>query len=86
MKQNRCCFYRQKNAGTGWHKTNLGRHWRFPERLSDSLNRKGTIGMMPTRHEECRAAFAAGAQAQLTGEAAVPVHATGQPAPDQWPV
>lgn len=38
--------------------------------LSDSLNRMGTIEWMPTRHEEV-AAFAAGAQAQLTGELAV---------------
>lgn len=33
--------------------------------LSDSLNRMGTIDWMPTRHEEV-AAFAAGAEAQLT--------------------
>lgn len=38
--------------------------------LSDSLNRMGTIDWMPTRHEEV-AAFAAGAEAQLTGELAV---------------
>lgn len=38
--------------------------------LSDSLNRMGTIARMPTRHEEV-AAFAAGAEAQLTGELAV---------------
>lgn len=38
--------------------------------LSDSLNRMGTIEWMPTRHEEV-AAFAAGAEAQLTGELAV---------------
>ncbi len=38
--------------------------------LSDSLNRMGTIQWMPTRHEEV-AAFAAGAEAQLTGELAV---------------
>jgi pyruvate dehydrogenase (quinone) len=38
--------------------------------LSDSLNRMGTIAWMPTRHEEV-AAFAAGAEAQLTGELAV---------------
>ena len=35
--------------------------------LSDSLNRMGTIDWMPTRHEEV-AAFAAGAEAQLTGD------------------
>ncbi|RRA45928.1 endonuclease VIII [Cronobacter sakazakii] len=34
--------------------------------LSDSLNRMGTIEWMSTRHEEV-AAFAAGAEAQLTG-------------------
>ncbi|MGS9064370.1 thiamine pyrophosphate-binding protein, partial [Salmonella enterica subsp. enterica serovar Infantis] len=34
--------------------------------LSDSLYRMGTIEWMPTRHGEV-AAFAAGAQAQLTG-------------------
>ena len=38
--------------------------------LSDSLNRMGTVAWMPTRHEEV-AAFAAGAEAQLTGELAV---------------
>ncbi len=38
--------------------------------LSDSLNRMGTIEWMPTRHEEV-AAFAAGAEAQLSGELAV---------------
>ncbi|WP_333894169.1 ubiquinone-dependent pyruvate dehydrogenase [Atlantibacter hermannii] len=38
--------------------------------LSDSLNRMGTIDWMPTRHEEV-AAFAAGAEAQLTGNLAV---------------
>src|SRR5471032_771809 len=38
--------------------------------LSDSLNKMGTIEWMGTRHEEV-AAFAAGAQAQLTGELAV---------------
>ncbi|MBK4714785.1 MULTISPECIES: ubiquinone-dependent pyruvate dehydrogenase [Tenebrionibacter/Tenebrionicola group] len=38
--------------------------------LSDSLNRMGTIKWMPTRHEEV-AAFAAGAEAQLSGELAV---------------
>ncbi|MFH7826814.1 ubiquinone-dependent pyruvate dehydrogenase [Kluyvera chengduensis] len=38
--------------------------------LSDSLNRMGTIEWMPTRHEEV-AAFAAGAEAQLTGELAI---------------
>lgn len=38
--------------------------------LSDSLNRMGTIEWMPTRHEEV-AAFAAGAEAQLTRELAV---------------
>ncbi len=38
--------------------------------LSDSLNRMGTIDWMPTRHEEVTA-FAAGAEAQLTGELAV---------------
>ncbi|HKN04913.1 MAG TPA: ubiquinone-dependent pyruvate dehydrogenase [Buttiauxella sp.] len=38
--------------------------------LSDSLNRMGTIQWMPTRHEEV-AAFAAGAQAHLSGELAV---------------
>ncbi|ECO1510319.1 ubiquinone-dependent pyruvate dehydrogenase [Salmonella enterica subsp. arizonae] len=38
--------------------------------LSDSLNRMGTIEWMPTRHEEV-AAFAASAEAQLTGELAV---------------
>ncbi len=38
--------------------------------LSDSLNRMGTIDWMPTRHEEV-AAFAAGAEAQLSGELAV---------------
>ena len=38
--------------------------------LSDSLNKMGTIEWMSTRHEEV-AAFAAGAEAQLTGELAV---------------
>ncbi|MBE5250803.1 ubiquinone-dependent pyruvate dehydrogenase [Mixta mediterraneensis] len=38
--------------------------------LSDSLNRMGTIKWMPTRHEEV-AAFAAGAEAHVTGELAV---------------
>lgn len=38
--------------------------------LSDSLNRMGTIEWMATRHEEV-AAFAAGAEAQLSGELAV---------------
>lgn len=38
--------------------------------LSDSLNRMGTIDWMATRHEEV-AAFAAGAEAQLSGELAV---------------
>ena len=38
--------------------------------LSDSLNRMGTIQWMPTRHEEV-AAFAAGAEAQISGELAV---------------
>ncbi|MBK0001826.1 MULTISPECIES: ubiquinone-dependent pyruvate dehydrogenase [Erwiniaceae] len=38
--------------------------------LSDSLNKMGTIRWMPTRHEEV-AAFAAGAEAHLTGELAV---------------
>ncbi len=38
--------------------------------LSDSLNRMGTIDWMATRHEEV-AAFAAGAEAHLTGELAV---------------
>ena len=38
--------------------------------ISDSLNRMGTIEWMSTRHEEV-AAFAAGAEAWLTGELAV---------------
>ena len=38
--------------------------------LSDSLNRMGTIAWMPTRHEEV-AAFAAGAEAQISGQLAV---------------
>jgi len=38
--------------------------------LSDSLNRMGTIEWMPTRHEEV-AAFAAGAEAQISGKLAV---------------
>lgn len=38
--------------------------------LSDSLNRMGSIEWMATRHEEV-AAFAAGAEAQLSGELAV---------------
>lgn len=38
--------------------------------ISDSLNRMGTIQWMPTRHEEV-AAFAAGAEAHLSGELAV---------------
>ncbi len=38
--------------------------------LSDSLNKMKTIEWMPTRHEEV-AAFAAGAEAQITGELAV---------------
>lgn len=38
--------------------------------LSDSLNRMGTLKWMATRHEEV-AAFAAGAEAWLTGELAV---------------
>ncbi|VTR38043.1 Pyruvate dehydrogenase [ubiquinone] [Serratia fonticola] len=38
--------------------------------LSDSLHRMGTIAWMGTRHEEV-AAFAAGAEAQLTGQLAV---------------
>ena len=38
--------------------------------LSDSLNKMKTIEWMPTRHEEV-AAFAAGAEAQVTGELAV---------------
>ncbi len=38
--------------------------------LSDSLNKMGTIEWVPTRHEEV-AAFAAGAEAQLSGELAV---------------
>ena len=38
--------------------------------LSDSLNRMGTIQWMGTRHEEV-AAFAAGAEAQLTGQLSV---------------
>lgn len=38
--------------------------------LSDSLNQMGTIEWMPTRHEEV-AAFAAGAEAQVSGELAV---------------
>lgn len=38
--------------------------------LSDALRRKGTIEWVHTRHEEV-AAFAAGAEAQLTGELAV---------------
>lgn len=38
--------------------------------LSDSLNRMGTIEWMPTRHEEV-AAFAAGAEAHVSGELAV---------------
>ncbi|MBU9811696.1 ubiquinone-dependent pyruvate dehydrogenase [Rahnella sp. C60] len=38
--------------------------------LSDSLNRMGTIEWLGTRHEEV-AAFAAGAEAQITGELAV---------------
>ncbi|NIF22856.1 ubiquinone-dependent pyruvate dehydrogenase [Candidatus Pantoea multigeneris] len=38
--------------------------------LSDSLNRMGTIQWMPTRHEEV-AAFAAGAEAQISGKLAV---------------
>lgn len=38
--------------------------------LSDSLNKMGTIDWMPTRHEEV-AAFAAGAEAQLSGKLAV---------------
>lgn len=38
--------------------------------LTDSLNRMGTIEWMPTRHEEV-AAFAAGAEAQISGKLAV---------------
>jgi pyruvate dehydrogenase (quinone) len=38
--------------------------------LSDSLNRMGTIEWIGTRHEEV-AAFAAGAEAQITGELAI---------------
>lgn len=66
---NRCRFYCQ-NAGTGWRKQIWGVTGDSLNGLSDSLNRMGTIEWMPTRHEEV-AAFAAGAQAQLTGELAV---------------
>lgn len=38
--------------------------------LTDSLNKMGTIEWMPTRHEEV-AAFAAGAEAHISGELAV---------------
>ena len=51
--------------------------------LSDSLNKMKTIEWMPTRHEEV-AAFAAGAEAQLTGELAVCAGSCGpKPAPHQ---
>ena len=55
--------------------------------LNDSLNRMGTIEWMPTRHEEV-AAFAAGAEAQISGELAVCAGSCGprQPASDQRPV
>lgn len=55
--------------------------------LSDSLNRMGTIEWMSTRHEEV-AAFAAGAEAQLSGELAVCAGSCGpgQPALNQRPV
>ena len=52
--------------------------------LSDSLNKMKTIEWMPTRHEEV-AAFAAGAEAQLTGELRRLCRflRTGKPAPHQ---
>ena len=55
--------------------------------FTDSLRRQGKIGWLHVRHEEV-AAFAAGADAHLTGELAVCAGSCGpgQPAPDQRPV
>ncbi len=53
--------------------------------ITESLRVRGKIEWIPVRHEEV-AAFAAGAQAQLTGELAVCAGSCGpgQFAPDQW--
>ncbi len=60
----------RQNAGTGRCKTDSGVTGDSLNGLSDSLHRMGTIAWMGTRHEEV-AAFAAGAEAQLTGQLAV---------------
>ncbi len=69
MKQTVCSLYRQ-NTRIGRRETHLGVTGDSLNGLSDSLNRMGTIEWMSTRHEEV-AAFAAGAEAQLSGELAV---------------
>ena len=55
--------------------------------LTDAIRRQGKIEWVHVRHEEV-AAFAAGAEAHLTGELAVCAGSCGpgQPAPDQRPV
>ncbi|STM59030.1 pyruvate oxidase [Escherichia coli] len=66
---NGCSLYRQ-NTRIGRVKRIWGVTGDSLNGLSDSLNRMGTIEWMSTRHEEV-AAFAAGAEAQLSGELAV---------------
>lgn len=66
---NGCSLYRQ-NTRIGRRERIWGVTGDSLNGLSDSLNRMGTIEWMSTRHEEV-AAFAAGAEAQLSGELAV---------------
>lgn len=59
-----------QESGTCRRQTYLGVTGDSLNGLSDSLNKLGTIEWMSTRHEEV-AAFAAGAEAQITGQLAV---------------
>ncbi len=58
------------SAGAGWREADLRRGRRQPQRADGGLRQDGSISWIHTRHEES-AAFAAGAEAHLTGELAV---------------
>ncbi len=70
MKQQSVAAYLAKTLGAAGVKRIWGVTGDSLNGLSDSLNRMGTIEWLGTRHEEV-AAFAAGAEAQITGELAV---------------
>ena len=62
--------YHRCDPGKGRCETRLRRRRRFLNGFTDSLRERGKIDWIHVRHEEA-AAFAAGAEAQLTGALAV---------------